>query len=321
MRVRAIAFALLIASAVFVVENVAIVVLFPTLPRVTTDFSATYLRRTLDAYASGPSRVVLLGDSVLWGYRLAAVDTAPSLLARAGCRCANLAFKSANPPNYYLLARLLVQRRVPVAVAVVEINEQVLNAANSTYASVHPGVAALAAPYLHADERASLSAAGSPVPAPQRWDAMLSAAVPLYGMRTDLRETFYGEPPAAPPPDVLEGLYDLSPLDERNVGVAFLARTLATFHAAGVPVLAFLTPVNHRLMHAFIDVREYRANLAYVRRLCERNGARVLDLDGAFPPELFFDNDHLTARGQRRLAQRLRRAIDTTAPRSGAFAT
>lgn len=308
MRLRAFGVAVLVVLAVFAAENLAALALFPHLTRLTTDFSAAYLNRELRAYAAGPPRILFLGDSVLWGYRLASGEAAPSLLASRGCACANLAFKSASPANYYGIARLLAADGVRARAVVIEINQQVFNPANSSYQTLHPAVSALAAPYFTPADRAALG--GSAVASgPPRWDASAAALVPLYGMRTDLRETLYGDASAAPAPTVLEGLYDLSPLDERNVGVRFLERTLAALRTAHVPVLAFMTPVNHALVHDFIDVPEYRANRAYLRRLCERGGARVLDLDAAFPAGSFFDNDHLTAAGQRRLAGALANAL------------
>ena len=313
MRLRAVAAAVLAAAVVFAAENLAVLGLFPHLARMTTDFSASYLDRELRADAAGPARTVFLGDSVLWGYRLAQADTAPSLLAARGCACSNLAFKSASPANYYGLARLLVADRVRPSAVVIEINQQVFNPANSSYQTLHPAVATLAAPYFGPAEHALLGGSAAS-PAEARWNEALAALVPLYGMRSDLRETLYGDTSPAPVLNVLDGLYDLSPLDGTNVGVRFLTRTLAALRAARIPVLAFLTPTNHRLMHEFIDVPEYRANLAYARRLCERGGARVLDLDAAFPAALFFDNDHLTAAGQQRLAAVLAGALAQRPP-------
>jgi hypothetical protein len=313
MRLRAIVAAVFVAVAVFAAENLAVLALFPHLVRVTTDFSASYLERELRADAAGPARTVFLGDSVLWGYRLPPEDAAPALLSARGCACANLAFKSASPANYYGIARLLVAGRVHPSAVVIEINQQVFNPANSSYQTLHPAVAALAWPYFGPAERVLLGSSAGP-PAGARWNEAVAAFVPLYGMRADLRETLYGDAGAAPVPTVLEGLYDLSPLDGKNIGVRFLTRTLAALRAARIPVLAFLTPTNHALMHEFIDVPEYRANLAYVRRLCERGGARVLDLDAAFPATLFFDNDHLTAAGQQRLAAVLADALARRTP-------
>ncbi len=137
-------------------------------------------------------------------------------------------------------------------------------------------------------------------------------------MRTDIREALYGDVDAAPAQpitaDMLEGTYDLSPLSEKNAGVRYLEQTVAALHAAGVPVLAFLTPTNHQLLHEYIDVPAYRANAAFLRAVVERRGARVLDLDRAILAREFLDEAHLTPEGQRRLAALLRPYVAGAGP-------
>jgi hypothetical protein len=132
-------------------------------------------------------------------------------------------------------------------------------------------------------------------------------------MRADIRETLYGDVQPSPIPnltgDMFEGTYNLVPLDESNVGVHFLERAADLLQRRHVELVAFLTPTNHALLHDYIDNRQYRANEAYLARLLERRGARVLDLDHAFPTGEFFDNAHLTAAGQRRLASLLAQAL------------
>ena len=85
----------------------------------------------------------------------------------------------------------------------------------------------------------------------------------------------------------------------------YLALLVAALRDAHIPAVAILTPTNHALLHPYVDTPQYAGNLAYVRRLIERSGARVVDLDRAFAPAEFLDNDHLTAAGNRRLARRL----------------
>jgi hypothetical protein len=72
-----------------------------------------------------------------------------------------------------------------------------------------------------------------------------------------------------------------------------------------IPAVAILTPTNHTLLHEYIDAPQYRSNLAYVRRILTGNGVRVVDLDSAFGPHDFFDNDHLTAAANHRFARTL----------------
>jgi hypothetical protein len=125
-------------------------------------------------------------------------------------------------------------------------------------------------------------------------------------MRSDVRETLYGDADSVvvphPTADIFEGTYDLTPLSESNVGVRYLERALDTLLAAGIPVLAFMTPTNHAMLHAYIDAPQYRANVEYLAGVARSRGARVVDWDRAMPGRFFFDNAHLRASGQRRLA-------------------
>jgi hypothetical protein len=252
---------------------------------------------------------------VLWGYRLPPEQTAVAILAARGCTCTNLAFKSGNPPNDYALARMFHARGVRPRVVVVEVNQRVLNAADPEYRTLHPGVAALAEPYLTSADRAWLDVPRVSGGIRGALDRTLANAWLLYAMRSDVRETLYpvDDPPAPRATGAaFEGTYDLSPLTATNVGVQYLQRTVAALRADGIPVVAFLTPTNHALLHDYIDSPPYGENTEYLRRLLERDGARVLDLDRAFPAREFIDNDHLTAAGQRHLAASLERLLHET---------
>jgi hypothetical protein len=307
------AIALAVTVAVVAAQNAAIATFFPHLGRLATDFSPAFLQRELDAAAARPPAAVFLGDSVLWGYRLRADETAVAILAARGCACTNLAFKSGNPPNDYALARLFRARGVRPRAVVLEVNQRVLSEADPEYRTLHPAVAALASPYLTSADRGALDLPGAAGGAAAGLDRVLAPLWLLYAMRADVRETLFPPADDAPARPVtaaaFEGTYDLSPLTERNVGVRYLERTLDVLRADGVPVVAFLTPTNHALLHEFIDGPPYRANGAYLQRLLERRGARVLDLDRAVPAGEFIDNDHLTAAGQRRLAALLEPAV------------
>jgi hypothetical protein len=306
--ISATAIALAVALAIVGAQDVAITTYFPHLGRLATDFSPAFLRRELDAIAVRPNGVAFFGDSVLWGYRLPPEQTAVAILAAHGCACTNLAFKSGNPPNDYALARLFHARGVRPRLVVVEVNQRVLSEADPEYRTLHPGVAALANPYLTSADRAALDVPRADDGVRGHLDGALARAWLLYAMRADIRETLYheGDPPA---PRVsaaaYEGSYDLSPLTARNAGVRYLEQTVALLRADGISVVAFLTPTNHTLLHEYIDSGSYDANGAFLRRLLQRAGARVVDLDRAFPTREFMDNDHLTAAGQRRLAASL----------------
>src|SRR6185312_5020853 len=216
---------------------------FPHLARLTTDFSPAYLQREIGSFAGSPPQAVFLGDSVVWGYRLPAQSAAVTLLAQRGCACRNLAFKAGSPPNYYAIARLLVSAHARPKTVVIQINQKVLNQTDPAYRTLHPAVAELAGPLLTAADDRTLTTAQ-----PNRRngiDRLASHVSSLYAMRSDIRETLYGESAeeAARPvvPDAFEGAYDLSPLTPANTGVAYLLKAVRVLQAAGIPVVAFMT--------------------------------------------------------------------------------
>ena len=300
------AVAVAVTVAIVLAQNAAVAIFLPHLGRLATDFSPAFLRRELDALAARPRAVVFFGDSVLWGYRLPNDRTAVAILAARGCACTNLAFKSGNPPNDYALARAFHERGVRPRLVVIEVNQRVLSEADPEYRTLHPGVAALATAYLTGADRAALDIPRANGGIGGTLDEAAARASLLYAMRSDIREVLYHDDRESPPQRVtaaqFEGTYDLSPLTARNAGVRYLERTVASLRADGISVIAFLTPTNHLLLHEYIDSGAYEANGTFLRRLLERSGARVLDLDRAFPAHEFIDNDHLTVAGQRRLA-------------------
>jgi hypothetical protein len=300
---------LLAALAAFGIENALVQTLLPSFPRFSSDFSAAYLQREMHRLASSPPRTLVFGDSVLWGYRIAPGETAVALLARAGCACENLSLKSGSPPNTYALVRIALADGVRPRQAVIEINQKAFNSADPGFVTLHPALARTVVPYLSPSERRELGVVPGSVAFPSAWERALEHLSALYAMRSDLRAWLYGDVDAAPAQpitaDMLEGTYDLLPLSEKNAGVRYLEKTLDALRAAGVPVLAFLTPTNHRLLHEYIDVPAYRNNGAFLRRVLERHGSRVVDLDAAFPAGEFIDEAHLTPQGQRHLASAL----------------
>jgi hypothetical protein len=310
---RCVAFVIAVAILVVFVENLAISAYFPHLSRVNTDFSPAYLQRELETISSAPPQVVFIGDSVLWGFALKPQQTAIGILASRHCDCLNLSFKASSPPNYYALVRLLQQYHVRPKLVVLEANQSVLTKANKAYATLHPALAALAGPLLSADDRKTLGLQTSGSDFTRGLDKLLSSLWEPYAFRADLRETLDPTPdalPAQPPTaDTFYAEYDLTPLDDTNVGVHYLEETVDALHAARIPVLAIMTPTNHELLHEYIDGPEYRANVTYLTRLFEARGARVLNLDRAFPASSFYDSAHLKPAAQVRLAQILQREI------------
>ena len=293
-----------------VIENVMLAEYFPHLSRLTPDFSTAYLRRELNALAIEPNRIVVLGDSVLWGYRLQPNETAIAILNRHGNCCDNLSFKIGSPPNYYALALLMKANRIRPKVVILEVNQRVLNPVDEAYSSLHPSVAALAKPLLSPSDRRLLSLPTGDSTVLERAAESISL---LYAMRSDVGETLYPQadvvPVAHPSAGAFEGEYDLTPLDEHNTGVHFLEKAVAVFEEEHIPVIAFMTPTNHALLHDYIDGPDYRANVLFLQRVLRNRGAEVLDLDREYPTQEFFDNVHLTAAGQRRLAAILGSAL------------
>jgi len=297
------------AIAIVAAQNIAIARYFPQLDRLPTDFSTAYLQRELRLIRSQPAQTIFLGDSVLWGYGLRPQQTAVALLASLGCACRNLSFKAGSPPNYYALVRLIEAAGIRPAVVILEINQKVFSQTDTSYQTLHPTLADLSTDFLTAADQAKLTFPESN-PLHRKATRILSSLWTAYAMRTDIREAFIGEPDARPPshrPTVADfvGAYDLAPLTHDNVGVRFLKETVRALRAQRIPVIAFMTPTNHVLLHEYIDGPEYRANGAYLRRLLGREGVRVVDLDHAIPAALFYDNDHMTPQGQRDFAMLL----------------
>ena len=310
---RSAAIVVCIAIVFVVAENVVVPAYLMRLPRMTTDFSPEYLQHKLQAMAAAPPAIVFLGDSAIWGYGLPAGETAISILNDRGCDCVNLAFKAGSPANDYALVRLFAEYGVRPKLVVIELNQRPLNHADDSYDSLHPAIASLAAPLFTNDDRSALNL---PTPAPTiaaRLDRTLASTWMLYGMRADLRALMLGDVDALPKKKATAeqflGTYDLTPLDETNVGVKYLEKTVDLLHQLGIPTIAFMTPTNHALLHDYIDDPAYAANGEYLKNLLKKRGVRTIDLDRGFPTGEFIDNAHLTPQGQIRLAAILSRDV------------
>lgn len=309
--------------------DVAVRAFFPPLPRLATNFSAAYLDRTIARIT--PRDDVVLGDSVLWGYRLPASASAVALLAKRGVPLVNLSFEGGSMANTYALLKLMELRRIRPHAVVFNVNVKEFNAADSAYRTLYPGVERAVWDALSPAQRGRLKPTQTAASFDGRADARLSGIWALYGMRSDVRELLFGQADAvtavkavvnelsgesaradaahAPTPDRFLGTYDLAPLVDSNVEVAFLHDTVAQLDAMHLPALAILTPANHTLLHDYIDVPEYDAQLRYIGDILRRGGVRVANYDRAFPSSDFIDNDHLTAAGNAKLAQMLSRDL------------
>jgi hypothetical protein len=324
---RTVVIAALVFAAALALTDLLVRAALPSQARLSDNFSSAFVQTEIDRLRSEPPATIFLGDSVLWGYRLRAAQSAPALLAARGFRDVNLAYEGGSPVNTYAVLEVLLANGVRPERVVFNVNQKVFNAADSAYAKVHPSIWPLAQSHFSAADAALLAAQPAADTPDARLDRAIARVWKLYAMRTDVREMLFGDVDAAhalhdlleiasgakarsdaahvPTADTFEGTYDLAPLDESNVSVHFLERTAEALRAAHVPAIAILTPTNHTLLHDYIDVPQYRNNLAYVRRLLERRGVRVVDLDAAFGPHDFFDNDHLTAVANRAFARAL----------------
>jgi len=307
--------------------DAAVAAWFPRFDRVSDNFSAAYLEREVEALAHDPPQAIFLGDSVLWGYRLPAADAAPTLLRRKGMAVNNLSFEGGSPANTYAMLRLLEARGVHPRLVVFNVNQKEFSAADSAYQKLHPSLETLSWPLLTGDERKLLTPtppSTTQKPIEVALDRWVTSFWRFYALRSDLREALFGDVDAVhalddaiqvasgakarsdaahkPTPDRFEGTYDLSPIDPQNVSLIFLKKILALLARDHIPAVALLTPTNHTLLHEFIDVPEYQKNLAFTRKLLERGGVRVVDLDRTFAAGEFIDNDHLTAAGNQRMA-------------------
>ncbi len=307
------AIAVATALVLSIAQNIAVATFFPRTSRLATSFSTAYLRRELSALAATPGQTVFLGDSILWGFRLPPRDTAVAVLDERGCACRNLAYKHAGPANFYALVRILQGYGIRPRAVVIEVNREVFSPDTAGYRSLAGPVAQLSAPFVTAEDRATFVSARAGLHA--QLDRALASLSLLYAMRLDIREAIYGDNDPAPPPlDPQLGrlLYDLPQLDEKNVSVRYLEKTVALLRAAGTPVVAFLVPVNHAAIDGLVDRARFRANSRYLEGVLARGGAHVLDLESSFTAGEFVDEAHLNAQGQRRLASILANALRET---------
>ena len=319
--------AALVFFALLAALDLAIGAWFPGFERLSENFSAPYLERAVRDLAKAPARseIVVIGDSVLWGYKLPATENVTTQLARGGLAVRNLSFEGGSPANTYALLRLLLANGVRPRAVLFNVNQKEFNPSDSAYQKIHPSLDALAGNLLSRDERAQLLPTVDRTSIEARLDGWVSAHWRFYALRSDIREALFNQVDAAhalddavqivsgakvrfeaehrPTPDRFEGTYDLSPLDDKNVSVIFLRKSVALLARERIPAVAMLTPTNHVLLHDFIDTPQYGKNLEFVRRLLESGGVRVVDLDRTFGSGQFIDNDHLTAAGNRHLAE------------------
>jgi len=258
-------------------------------------------------------------------------EAAVSRLRQRGVPAVNLAFQGGSPANTYAILRLFARRHIAPRAILFNVNMKEFNPVDPAFATLYPAISDVAADTLSPSERTALKVLPKPRTIDAAADRALSSFWMLYGMRADIRERLFGDADLAsaikarinilsgeaarteaahrPTAERFLGTYDLTPLAPGNVQFDFLIKAADLIAAQHWRAYAILTPTNHGLLHEYIDVPEYQANLRTLTRTLRQRGIRVLNYDARFRPSEFIDNDHLTAAGNARLAQMLKGAL------------
>ncbi len=304
--------------------------------RLPEQFSPAYL----DAYiarARGTRPLVIVGDSVLWGYDLDATASVAADLAalRPTTPILNLSYEGGSVVNSEFVLRLVRARGIRPAAVIVNLNSKEFNPLDSAYDRLQPALERAGARLITPRDRARLKMLPAPTFA-DRLDAAVASAWAVYRHRVDIRVALFGVDDAAtfmtnlvhrvtgesaryqrlhrPTPDAFVATYDLEPPAPDNVEVISLRALRDELVRDGTPTVAFLTPTNHALLHDTLDDPAYAQNLRRIASIMRGPRIRVVDLDRLDVGNHFIDNDHLDARGSHILAQRLNREVDALQP-------
>ncbi len=304
--------------------------------RLPEQFSPAYL----DAYvarARGTRPLVIVGDSVLWGYDLDASDSVVAQLAslRPGTPILNLSYEGGSVVNSEFALRFVRARGIRPAAVLLNLNSKEFNPLDSAYDRLHPSLERAGAPLITPQDRTLLKTLPAPTFA-DRLDAAVASVWDVYRQRVDIRVALFGVDDAAtfvtnvvhritgeaaryerfhrPTADAFVATYDLEPPAPDNVEAIYLRALRDELARDGTPALAFLTPTNHALLHDTLDDPAYGQNLRRIASTMRGPGIRVVDLDRLAVGPHFLDNDHLDARGSRILAERLNRELAALQP-------
>jgi len=305
----------------------------PTPLRLPEHFSAAYLEREAQRFKTEPNLVLVLGDSVLWGYGVPDRQTAVALLGARfrNVHIENLSFEGGSPVNSELLLRYLLTEGVRPRLVLFNINLAAFNTFQ-TYATPTPALEDLAEPELTKFDRSRLVLVHQNTGTFRtKVDRAVESHWLFYRLRLDLHQAAFRDVDAVSAlnsiyekwsgiasrrksernsdPERYLGIYDLAPITPANSSYEYTVRMLDDLQANHISLKAFLTPTNHALLHQYIDVPAYDHNLAKLQRLFARRGVPVLNLDRVFSARLFLDNVHLTSEGNRLLADRLAKTI------------
>ncbi len=304
--------------------------------RLPETFSAGYLDNQVDRLRGVQHLVIVLGDSVLWGYKLHGDEIATARVAPdlPGLRLVNLSFEGGGPVNSEFMLRYLLARGVRPELIVFNVNLKEFNPLDSAYKRLRPTLQLAGTPILNSTDRKELDLLEGD-DFNLRATRFIERYWLLYRYRVDLRQRLFGAEDFSswltgvvqhftgytkrydagnePTPDRFLGTYDLSRLNRSNIAYARQLLLCDLARRNGIRMLAILTPTNHVLLHDYIDNSDYANNLATVSRALKKRGAIVLDLDRRFSSNEFLDNDHLNPAGNKRLAELLRAPIEQAA--------
>ncbi len=317
-----------VALLLLFLADIALGFWHPEPGRLPEQFSAAYLKLYLSDVPRRKPVVAFLGDSVLWGYKIRQTDSAVAVLQQriGGVQMLNLSYEGGSTPNSAVMFDYALRSGVHPKAVVVAVNIKEFNAADSAYRTLHPSLENASFDVLTADDRQALE-----LHHPTDLNATLNRAIEriwrLYRLRADLREQFFGTDDMAgalvkatenltgtaaarelghrPTADKFLATYDLAPITQANVNMQYYLRLVRKLCKTKTPSVIFLTPTNHRLLHDYIDVPEYDANLSRLTSVPHCPGIAIVNLDRAVPARMFLDNDHLDPQGQQVLAARL----------------
>ena len=297
--------------------------------RFAENFSPAYLNRVAGALADRKNLIIVMGDSVVRGYHIRENETAVALLRErfAHYEVINLAFDGGSVTNSELLLRYLLWRGVHPRLVVFNVNMKEFNPADNAYVRIHPALGVAASGVLTETDRHALQFAPVGGDLNSQLGIFMERCWAFYAYRVDLRMRIFGTDDmasalsdeaaylagSAQRKEALHRVtaqrffatYDLTPLDSTNVAYQRLASLGSTLRRERIPAIAFITPTNHQLLHAYIDNPDYVYNVKQVERLLRSYRVRVSNLDAAIPAQEFIDNDHMTPSGNLRLANLL----------------
>jgi len=296
----------------------------PSALRLPEHFSSLYFERYVDRFRNERRPlVVVLGDSVLWGYGVSAPESAVDRLRRRFPQAAflNLAYESATPADYDFLLRYLLRNGIRPRVVLLDVNTLAFNPFAPSYAKLNRPLERDARPLLESfdRDRITLPADLTQPTAEQKFDAFMQQHWALYGYRADIHQLFFRDSDfatalwnkgearlrrdtATEKHPKYFGLYDLTPLSLDNISYAYCTHLFALLKAEHIPTVAFLPPVNHAVVGEYISAPAYGENLHRLQMLGSGYGIVVGDFDQLLSSDLFIDNAHASIIGNRRLA-------------------